>query len=154
MNYLERVCRELENAGVKYALVGGYAVALHGAVRGTLDIDVALRWTYENLIAAEEALNSAGLRSRLPISANDMYYFRNEYIENRNLIAWTFYNPNDPLEQLDIIVTYDLTGKSVRQVQLTTGPVHVLSLEDLIEMKRTSARPQDLEDVAALEKFR
>ena len=34
------------------------------------------------------------------------------------------------------------------------GPLQVLSRGDLIEMKRASGRPQDLEDVRALEQLR
>ena len=39
----QRICKALGEAGIHYALAGGYAVALHGAPRGTIDIDVALR---------------------------------------------------------------------------------------------------------------
>jgi hypothetical protein len=37
----ERVCRKLSKCNVPYAIVGGHAVALHGAVRSTIDIDLA-----------------------------------------------------------------------------------------------------------------
>ena len=153
MSALERVCAALEHAKVRYAVVGGHAVALHGAVRGTVDIDVAIAWNKKTLIAAERALHSIGLESRLPISAKDVFDFRNEYVENRNLVAWNFYNPDDLSEQVDIVITYDLRGKRTERVNLTSGPVRILSLKDLIEMKRQSGRPQDLEDVAALEKL-
>jgi len=36
---IEKVVKSLSRHHVKYILVGGYAVALHGAVRGTVDID-------------------------------------------------------------------------------------------------------------------
>ena len=153
MTSLERVCAALRDVGVRYAIVGGYAVALHGVVRGTIDIDLVVRWTRQTLAKAESALNSIGLESRLPISAADIYAFRDEYIENRNLIAWNFHNPDDPLEQVDIVINYDLTGKRIRRLELPSGPVHVLSVEDLITMKRASGRPQDLEDVRALERL-
>lgn len=87
MSYLERICSALEEAGVEYALVGGYAVALHGAVRGTIDINIALSWKLDNISRAQDASNGAGLVSQLPFTAEDMYHFRKEYIENRNLIA-------------------------------------------------------------------
>ncbi len=154
MTSFERICRVLDEAGVQYALVGGYAVALHGAPRGTFDIDIALRWEQENLTRAEAALIAAGLVSRIPVSAEDIFRFREEYIENRNLVAWNFYNPQDSLEQVDIIITYDLTGKRTQSVELPTGSVRLLSIDDLIEMKRKSGRAQDLEDAAALEKLR
>ncbi len=129
-------------------------MALHGAIRGTVDIDVVLTWNKKSLAAAEKALNAIGLVSRLPISANDVFNFRTEYVENRNLVAWNFYNPEDLSQQVDIIITYDLKGKRTKRIDLTDGPIQVLSIKDLIDMKRQSSRPQDIEDVAALEKLR
>ena len=123
-------------------------------MRGTLDIDVVVRWTRATLVRAEAALNAIGLMSRLPVTAREVYDFRDEYVRNRNLTAWNFYNPDDPLEQVDIIITDDLAGKRTKAVALPTGPVRVLSVTDLIAMKRRSGRPQDLEDVRALEKLR
>lgn len=154
MTFLSRVSNALDGAGVHYALVGGYAVALHGAVRGTVDIDLVLRWTLRDLEAAETALTSLGLVSRLPVTAVSVFGFRDEYIRNRNLIAWNFYNPQDPSEQLDIVISEDLKGKRRIRVETMDGPVQVLSRKDLIAMKRASGRPQDLADVEALEKLR
>jgi hypothetical protein len=154
MSFLSRVSKALDAAGVRYALVGGYAVALHGAVRGTVDIDIVLRWTLRDLEAAETALSSLGLVSRLPVTADSVFRFRDEYIRNRNLIAWNFYNPQDLSEQLDIVISEDLRGKRTISVDTRNGPVQVLSRKDLIAMKRASGRPQDLADVEALEKLR
>jgi hypothetical protein len=154
MSFLARVGKALDAAGVRYALVGGYAVALHGAVRGTVDIDLVLRWDLRNLESAETALGSLGLVSRLPVTAENVYRFRDEYIRNRNLIAWNFYNPRDLTEQVDIVINEDLKGKRTIDVQTQAGTIRVLSRKDLIAMKRASGRPQDLADVDALEKLR
>ncbi len=154
MSFLSRVGGALDAAGVRYALVGGYAVALHGAVRGTVDVDVVIAWNFRSLQAAENALQKLGLVSRLPLSAPEVYRFRDEYIRNRNLIAWNFYNPRDLTEQVDIVIAEDLKGKKAQQVQTADGPVRVLSRADLIRMKRASGRPQDLEDARALERLK
>jgi hypothetical protein len=154
MTFLSRVSNALEAAGVRYALVGGYAVALHGAVRGTVDVDFVLRWSLRDLEAAEAALGSIGLVSRLPVTAGEVFRFRDEYIRNRNLIAWNFYNPRDLSEQVDIVIREDLKGKRRVRLETLDGPVQVLSRKDLIAMKRASGRPQDLADVEALEKLR
>lgn len=151
MSFLIRVTAALESAGVRYAVVGGYAVALHGAVRGTVDIDVILAWNLRSLRMTEQALGEIGLVSRLPISAEEVFRFRDEYIRNRNLIAWSFYNPGDLSEQLDVIISTDLKGKKVDSIRTVDGPVKVLARKDLIALKRASGRPQDLADIAALE---
>ena len=153
MMFLNELCAALERHGVRYALAGGHAVALHGAVRGTLDIDIAINWNLKNIRAAEKALQELGLVSRLPITADDVFRFRDEYIRNRNLVAWNFYHPGDTARLVDVVITHDLKGKRRRTLQTLGGPVHVLAIRDLIEMKRASGRPQDLADIEALEKL-
>lgn len=154
MSFLARVGEALDAAGVRYAVVGGYAVALHGAVRGTVDIDIVLRWDLDNLERAERALESLSLVSSLPVTAQSVYQFRDEYIRNRNLIAWNFHNPRDLTEQVDIVINEDLKGKRTVNMQTRTGAIRILSRKDLIAMKRASGRPQDLADVDALERLR
>jgi len=102
MTAIERICASLSRAGVRYAVVGGHSVASHGAVRETVDVDLAIAWNLKTLVAAEKALNEVGLVSRLPVTADDIFNIRKEHIENRNRIAWNFYNPNDLSEQVDI----------------------------------------------------
>lgn len=149
--FILTVCQALEKANVLYAVVGGYAVALHGAVRGTVDVDIAINWNLENLQNAEKALSGLGLVSRLPINSKNVFDFRQEYIENRNLKAWNFYNPSNPMHQVDLIISYDLTEKNIDRVQIPDGSIKILSKGDLIRMKKESGRPQDIEDINALE---
>ena len=154
MAFLNRVCSALSDKGVRYAIVGGHAVALHGAVRGTVDVDIAVAWNLESLKATELTFKEIGLVSRLPVTADDVFQFRDEYVKNRNLIGWNFYNPSNPAEQVDIVITYDLKGRKLDSVDTVHGKVRILGLRDLIEMKRRSGRPQDVEDANALEKLR
>ena len=56
---LVTVCRLLNASGVRYAIVGGFALALHGAVRATKDVDVLIEPTLDNVRRALDAL--AGL---------------------------------------------------------------------------------------------
>ena len=153
MTFLETVCSAFNKAGVDYALVGGHAVALHGAVRGTIDIDFIFKWEREALVAAESALLSLGLVSRLPIDANDVFDFRDEYISKRNLIAWNFYHPKDASQQVDIIINTDLVIADRVSLETPNTTIHLLNKKPLIEMKRLANRPQDIEDIAALEKL-
>ena len=154
VTFIEKICRALNDAGVRFAVIGGYAVALYGLPRGTIDVDIALHWTLQDLVRAEAVLKKLGLTSILPVTARDVYERRDEYIQNRNLVAWNFRNPNIPLEQVDIIINYDLKGKLTNDVEMPQTTIPVLSVDDLIEMKRLSGREQDLEDAAALEKLR
>jgi hypothetical protein len=102
----------------------------------------------------EKALIDLGFVSKLPVSSHEVFNFREEYIQNRNVISWSFYNMVDPSEIVDIIITHDLS--KLRKVQFKSGllSLSVLSKKDLIAMKKLSDREQDRADVEALEKIR
>jgi len=151
--FLKRLCKKLSDRKVAYALVGGYAVALHGAVRGTVDIDFVIQWNQDNLNSAEEVLEELGLISRLPLNAAEVFSYRDEYINNRNLIAWNFYNPSNMAEQVDIIIDFNLSKQSIVTMVVGEDKVNVISIEQLIKMKQKAGRPQDLADIEALEKL-
>ncbi|MDX6768161.1 MAG: hypothetical protein SF051_01400 [Elusimicrobiota bacterium] len=148
-----RVVDALEAAGVRFAVAGGHAVALHGAVRGTIDLDLVLACTRENFIAAEKALKAAGLVSRLPVDAEEVFAFRKEYLERRNLVAWGFSHPKDASQVVDVVLTWELKPADVKRVRVGGRELPVLSKAALIAMKKAAGRPQDLADVAALEKL-
>ncbi len=147
---LTRLIQALTTRNIPYALVGGYAVALHGAVRGTVDIDLVIQFKEGDFIETEQALHELGLESRLPLHGAQVYKFRKEYLENRNLIAWNFYNPKKPSEQVDIILTQNLSAIQVVTVQFHSFKIKIASIPDLIKMKQASGRPQDLADVESL----
>src|ERR1700722_19657761 len=117
---IHNICSALDKAGVAYAIVGGYAVALHGAIRGTVDVDVVVQWSLKNLQDTEKAFKQIGLVSLIPITAETLFHFRDEYIQNRNLIAWNFYDPSNPLNQVDIIINYDLKNKQNTKIIKTS----------------------------------
>jgi predicted nucleotidyltransferase len=148
--FLKKLVKALEKHQVRYTLVGGYAVALHGAPRFTMDIDFLTVLSEKNLKNAEAALQSIGLQSRLPISAQDVAHFREEYIQNRNLIAWSFVNPKDPMEAVDILLTHELSEMDSVTKKIEDISVSVISLEGLIQLKKEAGREQDLEDIRAL----
>ena len=152
--FIENLCQELNKNKVAYAIVGGHAVAFHGAVRGTLDIDFIVKWNKKNLIKAVEVLTSLGLQSRLPLKPEEVFDFRDEYIKNKNLIAWNFYNPNNLLEQVDIIITKDLDDYKMKKIKSSGVEIHLLSLDSLIKMKEEAGRKQDIEDVKSLKRIK
>ncbi len=151
--FLYEVARALRRAKARFAVVGGYAVALHGAVRGTVDLDIILAFKKKDFAAAETALRGMGLAPRLPVSAGEVFDFREEYIRRRNLIAWSFADPRDPTRLVDVIITHDLDAMRVVKIRAGGEDLPVVGVEDLIAMKRASGRPQDLEDIRALKEL-
>ena len=149
--FLLRITQALQQANIPYALVGGYAVALHGAVRGTIDVDIIINLDKTYFEQVEKLALGLGLQPTLPIHATELFEHRAQYIQEKNLVAWSFINPDKPSECLDIIITEDLTHKHIETKMLRDQCVQVLSIADLIAMKKVSGRAQDLEDIKALQ---
>ena len=142
----------LKKQKINYIIVGGYAVNFHGFSRNTVDIDLVIKFNLRNLKKIEKIFLEMGLVSRLPISAIDVYQFREEYIKNRNLIAWNFYNKNDPTEQVDVLIQHDVSEFKAEKFKVDEFVFNVISKEDLIKMKRKSGRKKDLIDIKELTK--
>lgn len=150
---IQRVIQALDKHGVKYVLIGGYAVALHGAIRGTIDVDIAIALNRATFKRAETALQEIGLASRLPVTADEVFSFREEYIRKRDLRAWSFANPLNPLDIVDILITEDASKiKSVNKRAFGLS-IKVAAIADLIAIKKKAGRAQDLEDIKALKKL-
>ncbi len=145
--FLYEITDEFERQKLKYAIVGGYALAIHGIVRATMDVDIVLHLLQSQFELAELALKKLGLTSRLPIRAQDVIKLRKEYIENRNLIAWSFVDFQNPSRQVDILITKELSDLKPVKIKVGNRKINVASLEDLLKMKQEAGRDQDLIDV-------
>jgi hypothetical protein len=144
---LYEVVDSFERYKLKYSLVGGYALALHGLVRATMDIDFVICLRLKDFELAEAALLEVGLKARLPIRAQDIIKMRQEYIEKRNLMAWSFVDYDNPARQVDILITKDLRDLEVERLKVGGKKFFVVSLAELLRMKTESGRPQDLVDI-------
>jgi len=151
--FIKKVTDALNKANITYALVGGYAVALHGVIRGTVDLDFVIALEQNQFELLEKSMQSIGLKPRLPITAQEVFQFREEYIEKRNLVAWSFINEMNPLEVIDIIITHDANLMKTETLSVDGMAIQIVTKQELIKMKKKSGRPQDLEDVRALEKL-
>lgn len=139
---------------VRYAVAGGYAVAFHGAVRGTVDLDFCIQLDQKNLKAIEEVLLEAGFASRIPVTAKEIFMFRQEYMTKKNLIAWSFYHPKFPAQIVDLLINEDLKDFDTITLKANGLPIKVLDIDSLIKIKKKAGRPQDLEDVKALNEIK
>ncbi len=124
---------------VRYLVVGGYAVALHGHPRYTKDLDIWLDISEENAESVIKALDAFGFGS-LDFQTAD------------------FTTPDQvvqlgrPPRRIDLITTipgvnFDKCYKSKVAVDIDGVIVNFIDVENLKKNKRVSARPQDIADV-------
>ena len=146
----------LTRAGIGYVVVGGVAVILRGHIRATVDLDLAIDLSTDNVSTALTVLQELGLRPRLPVAAEQFAdpATRRAWVEERNLVAFTLHDPDDPLREVDLLATtavpYADLAASADWIPVGGVQVPVASTPHLVAMKQSSGRAQDVADIAAL----
>jgi predicted nucleotidyltransferase len=148
------VCNILLRHGVKYLIVGGSAVALHGYFRVTRnpdgspadkhDLDFWYNPTYENYYNLLKALEELGL---------DTLEFKEEKSPNPKKSFFKFENDVftlDFLPELKNLSSFGSSFKVKEIVKLQGTEIWFISYEDLLKEKQGNARAKDLEDIEHL----
>ncbi|MBI5607237.1 MAG: hypothetical protein HY879_28220, partial [Deltaproteobacteria bacterium] len=145
---------------IKYLIVGGLAVNLYGVPRVTQDIDLIISTKKPNILKIIKVLNDLGYIPRLPVNPKDLTDSEKvkDWIENRNLKAFSFYHKRDNYKVIDILLVHPLhfeesfKSKTVKKVE--DVEIYLASINDLIITKEFSGRMQDASDIKMLKKVR
>lgn len=160
MQAIERVLLALEEAGVRYVVVGGVAVVLHGHLRTTAGLDLVVGLDPDNARAAVAALAALGYRPRVPVDAGQLADAgaRRRWVDEKGLTVLSFWSDELPELEVDVFVTepFDFAGVLARAPRVALDEVEttVIGLDDLIALKTAAGRPNDLSDVEALRALR
>lgn len=156
MNLFESIFRSLNNAGIKYLVVGGVAVNLHGFVRFTGDLDILVLLEEDNLRNLDKLMKKMGYSERIPVSILELRDNKKakEWLEQKNLKAYSYFPPRHSLLQIDIIIEESLKFSSFYKKRVVKSidkvRIPIVSLTDLIQMKRKANREQDVLDLKSL----
>ena len=159
MFYLE-ILEGLYKSKIRYLIVGGLSVNLYGVPRVTQDIDLIISMERENILKVLSLLENLDYVPRLPVIPGDMADPDKvkDWIENRNLKAFSFYHKKESYKVVDIVLDHPLdfekafekrTVKKVKDIE-----IYLASINDVIKMKEFSGRGQDLSDIEMLKKVR
>src|SRR5574341_688961 len=157
---IEGVLDALNRARVRYLVVGGIAVVLHGYLRTTADLDLIVQLERENVLRGMRALSDLEYRPRAPVPAEAFAdrELREQWIREKGLAVFSLWSPAHPTLEIDLFVAepfdFEAVYSRALRVPLKTTEATVIGLEDLIALKRQVGRPRDEEDIAALESVR
>jgi hypothetical protein len=154
---IETVLDALNRARVRYLVVGGVAVVLHGYLRTTADLDLVIQLSSDNVGRATHALADLQYRPRapVPLEAFAQHEARESWLREKGLTVFSLWSPSRPTLEIDLFVTepFDFEAVYARAVRVRLEKIEatVVGLDDLIALKRQVGRPRDQEDVTALE---
>jgi hypothetical protein len=156
---VRQIFAALNDARVDYVVVGGLAVILHGYLRATADLDLALGLSADNASRGMRALASVGLQPRLPVALDDFSDSdkRADWLRNRNMRVFPLWDPANPLRSVDVFIDEpiafdELLARSVLK-DIDGLTVRIASIPHLIEMKQRAARPRDMDDIDKLQRL-
>jgi len=155
----EEILSEFQKQKVKYIIVGGIAINLHGFLRATADMDILVDMTDENLKKIVSILKKKGYHVKQPVDPMDIadQQIRFDWIHGKNMKAFNFYKENE-YKEVDIIiespVSYQEAKKNALQLKIGKLKISVVSIDDLIKMKSRAGRDVDKKDIEQLRKIK
>lgn len=149
-----RLLAILTEGGVRFVLVGGFAVIAHGVARATLDVDVVVEpapESHERLAAVMDSLEAPALVEDLIGLYTDLDP-RDSFDLARGIMIRipTKYGILDLVNRPLGAPDWTRLAAAAGTADVDGARILVAGLEDLVAMKRASGRPKDLLDVAEL----
>lgn len=134
-----RLCNKKD---VKYLVIGGYAVNVHGYVRYTKDIDIAIELSNSNAEKMELVIHEFGLGS-LGLTKED--FLKNNFVTQLG---------HEPV-RIDILndvegVNFSDAWENRKRVVYNDIEINFIGLEELLILKQVAGRMQDLTDIEKL----
>lgn len=138
-----KVLKAFEERGVDYILIGGFAIALHGLPRFTVDMDFFIKMSNENIEKLRMALFEA-------FKDEDIQEITFQELKKYPVIRYG--TPDgfhiDIMAQLGELAGYDDLKYEVKEIE--GEKIRVATPESLLRLKENTVRPEDRGDVAFL----
>lgn len=157
-SFLE-ILRTLNDAKVRYLVAGGMAVNLHGVPRNTHDLDLYVSLEPAILEQAIRSLMAIGFRPRIPVTPEMVSdpIQRARWIREKGMVVFSMVDPDDPFHPVDIFVRHRVPFRDAwrrrRIVPVEGTGVPLMSIRDLITLKKAAGRRQDLSDIENLRSY-
>jgi hypothetical protein len=156
---IAELLESLSDEHVQYVLIGGLAVQLHGFLRATFDIDLALAMDDENLVRFIAVAKRLGLVPAIPVAIETLRNDRliEQWYREKGMLSFSLREPQIGGSVVDILVRPEVPFNTLVSNavigELFGRQVTIAAIEDLLVMKRVSNRPKDQIDIMALEKI-
>ncbi len=159
MNYL-LLFNSFQKNEVRYLICGGLAVNLHGVPRMTADIDIILDLSEQNIDRFQKSVSETNYKLSIPVQLKDISdsKFRTKLKTEKNLVALSFYNPDKDFVVLDVLIDFPeefeklWSNREIKKVKDVN--INLVSIDDLIALKKYSDRIQDQQDIHYLSKIK
>ena len=128
-----------ERDGIRYAVISGVAVVLHGYVRPVADLDVVIDPAPLEAERALRAFAGCGFVPSIPLPLSMLTVLRMFDRTQREVDVFNRYH-----------IPFDQLWADSRHMRIGNGVARIVSLDHLLRAKRINGRPHDLSDIEGL----
>ena len=150
------ILQRLNQAGVKYLVIGGVAAIYHGVPRATFDLDLSVWLAPDNLKRLGVTMASMGFVPKAPVAVTGLasVRMRREWTQRKGMKVFAFEELKPPFRLVDVMVKplrnfHQVYGRRVK-VRDQGVTIPLMPIPQLIQTKMRTGRPKDKEDVEYL----
>ncbi|RYY37508.1 MAG: hypothetical protein EOP46_02350 [Sphingobacteriaceae bacterium] len=137
--------QSLNNNDVRYILIGGYSVILHGYSRTTGDMDIWVERTGTNYQYIKKAFSDFGMPVFNMTEENFLHH-----------PTWDVFTFGNPPSSIDIMIRakgldFDTCFNQSVYFEEEGIQIRTININDLLDAKKASARPKDIDDIQNLQ---
>jgi hypothetical protein len=141
----ERILAVLEEHGVRYVLIGGFAAVIHGSPYVTNDVDIVPDPSMDNLARLSRALDA--LHARVWTSAEPGgLAFSHDAASLRDVNVWNLVTDHGRVDLTFVpsgTLGYEDVARDAVHLAVLGVEVDVASLEDVVRSKEAAGRDKD-----------
>ena len=144
----------LSNGRVRFVIIGGVALRLHGSAHVTEDVDVIYARDRENLANLVEALKPHNPRLRARDGDVPFVWDVRTLQFEQNFTLVTDIGVLDLLGEAPGVTSFDALWQRAAEMTVHGIGLKVAAIEDLLSMKRAAGREKDRNHILELEALR
>lgn len=155
----DQIFRSFQDLKLRYLVVGGIAVNLHGFTRATYDLDILIDMDDANVAKFIRVIQKLAWKPKIPVPLTAFAdpAQRKAWIQEKKMIVFAVYNPKQEMEHLDVLLNFsrdfEKFYKGKKNVTAQGIEIPLLSIPDLITLKKKAGRDRDQIDIRALQEI-
>ena len=110
---------------------GSFAANLNGYMVDDSNLEIIIPQNIESFKKAEKALTKLGFENTLPVSADELFIFIDQFKQKKGMSVWTFQNPKLKSDKVTIRLDADFDHFKPQQTNYKSKTLYYLSLEEI-----------------------
>lgn len=141
----------LNEYGIDFVIIGGFAGAAYGCSLMTEDLDICIDCSVDNLLKLQKALEDINPVHRMTVQKIKLQLTKESAADMKNLYLDTDLGQLDCVSFVEGVGSFEQVKSCSRIIEIDGNNYRILNLRNLIESKKAMGRPRDRQAVVQLQ---